>query len=266
VLLALLSALSLAVLVPTGAIADDESDERDSEGRLVVERVLVKGANEDGVEIEVHYRLIDVEQLPGHPSKTTLIMDEESQQGVMLGKLQALASPVSEDEAEETPAATLIFRDDRGVIRPGRPVSVAVAGLVHKHVVPEAGPGYSEDALERTRARSEVELLETYPPDATLEIYEAKLTGAGSLLQVRFKTEGIMELSADAKHTYVLDPETGERFHILRVPRIGLMAPKRLGEYEAGSYMVVRNPDGKIKQGQRITVVVEGLRRDVVVE
>jgi hypothetical protein len=119
--------------------------------------------------------------------------------------------------------------------------------------------------LAKLRLEAEGQHRQTMiPPDATLEVLEAKITGAGGLLQVRFKTTGVQVLSADAKFSYVLDPKTGERLDILRVPRIGLMAPKRLGAYAAGSYMVIRNPEGKIKKGDRITVVVEGLRQENV--
>lgn len=229
---------------------------------LVVEKVVLQGATAAGVIIEVHYRLVDVESLPGHPSKTSLILDEATGQGVRLRKLQPVASPVTAGEAASTPAAVMVFTDERGIIRPGHPVSVAVAGLVQKHIVPVAGPGYGEDALERARMSSEAERRANIPASASLEILEAKLTGSDALLQVRFRTEGVPELSAGGEHTYVLDPETGERFDILRVPRIGLMAPKHLAEYEAGSYMVIRNPGGRIRRGQRITVVVEGLRAE----
>jgi hypothetical protein len=259
-------ALIVTVLLsaPLLALADDGDNDREG---LVVDKVLVKGPSAEGVEIELRYWLVDVESLPGHPSKTTLIMDETTHRGVMLKKLQAIASPVSEGDLEESPSSSLTFWDDTGSIRPGHPVSVAVAGLVAKHVVPEAGPGFVEEALDDVQAELEKAARKDLPEGATLDVLGAVLGGDGGLLQVQFRTTGIEELSAGGEYSYVLDPATGERFNILRVPRLGMMAPKHLGEYEAGSYMVINVPTGKIKRGQKITVVVEGLRQeDVIVE
>lgn len=254
------------VLLPLLAAVAAVADGAEPAGKtgLVVDGVTLKGVGAEGVEVELRYWLVDVEELPGHPSKTTLIMDEETNEGVMLRKLQPIASAVSPADLDTVPPATLTFWDGRGVIRPGRPVSIAVAGLVVKHVVPQAGPDYQGSDLGETRRQLDSEARERLPEDATLEVLEAKLGGEGGLLHVWFRTTGVDALAADGKYTYVLDPETGERFDILRVPRLGLMAPKHLSEYEAGSYLVIRVPGDKIKPGQKITVVVEGLRQDNV--
>jgi hypothetical protein len=264
---ALVVGLAFAILVAPAVLADDDDDEHGEHEvtGLVVDRVTLGAAGPEGIEIELRYWLVNVDQLPGHPSKTTLIMDEETNEGVMIRKLQPIASSISDDDMAETPPAILEFRDDRGVIRPGKPVSVAVAGLVAKHVVPEAGPDYEEGGIAKARERADQEARRELPEDAALEVIGVTLGGEGGLLHVRFRTRGVGEITADGEHTYVLDPETGDRFEILRVPRLGLMAPKHLGDYDAGSYLVIRVPSGRFHRGDKISVIVEGLRQDNVV-
>ena len=230
------------------------------ENKLQVEQVLVKGRGKKGVEIEVRYRIVDVEGYAAHP-KITFVADETSETLVALGKLQRLFTPAPAEEAVKMPAAVLTFWDKEGVIRPGQPVTVVVAGYGQKHVTPQAGPGY--DPQEAAAAMPATAPSPLTAPGATLVVHEAKVVAGGHLLKVRFSTRGVKALDTDPDQSYVENPETGKRYSIVRVPRIGLLAPKELEKLKS-SYMVIDNAGNRIKGGQRINVVVSGVRHDNV--
>lgn len=228
--------------------------------KLRVERVLVKGAGEKGVEIEVRYRIVNADGYAAHP-KTTFIADEESRRLVPLTKLAKLFTPAPEAEAMAQPPAALTLWDAEGVIRPGHPVTVVVAGYGQRHVVPEVGPGFDPAATGAGSTGEESSPLAS--ADATVTVQEARVVAAGHLLNVRFSSRGIKSLSSDPRLTYVENPVTGERHAVARVPRIGALAPKDL-ENVASSYMVIDNAGMRIKPGQRVTVVVSGVRQEGV--
>ncbi|KRT55550.1 thiopurine S-methyltransferase [endosymbiont of Ridgeia piscesae] len=209
----------------------------------------------------MHYRLIDVEELPAHPM-TTSILDDQSKRIVPISKLPMLVEPVSAEKAASTPPGKLFFWDKEGLIKPGSQVSVMVAGLATLHLPVEAGPDYDPTAAETVEAVIQKPQL---PPDATLTVHQAKDSGNG-LLNIWFSTTGVNAITAGAEHTYAINQKTGEKLPVLRVPRIGLLAPKHLGQME-GSFMVVDNQRQQVQRGDRITVVVVGLEQpDVLVE
>jgi len=228
------------------------------ENKLHVEMVAVKGTTEQGVEIEVRYRIVDVDGYAASP-KTSFVADEASATLVPLRRLQKLFTPLPAAEAEKAPAATLTFWDKEGVIKPGRPVTVVVAGYGQKHVIPLAGPGYKTD----TAATEAAATSPLAAPDATLHVSKAKVTGAGHMLRIDFTTTGIKRLDPRIDLTYVENPETGERHRIVEVPRLGLLAPLELEGHRA-SYMVIDNAGKRIQPGQKVNVVVSGVRQEGV--
>ncbi|RLJ22228.1 hypothetical protein DJ030_01465 [bacterium endosymbiont of Escarpia laminata] len=246
---------------------------------LNVERLLIKQPTAKGVEIELSYRIVEVEELPAHPMATFIITQEREDENerhleqdesketerkeitefVKLDRLQMIAMSVSVEKAAETPASKLIFWDKKGRVIPGKPVVVAVAGLEQHDIVPKKGAGYIPGgALETVRLKAE---LEKPPTGASLEVIDAKLSGNGGLLNIQFRSKGIKSMDTAGKNTYVLDPTTGNRYSILRVPRLGLMAPKDLDRL-GSSFMVIHNRNNEIKAGQRVSVVVAGARQD----
>ncbi|MBL3601520.1 MAG: hypothetical protein JMN25_16915 [gamma proteobacterium endosymbiont of Lamellibrachia anaximandri] len=232
---------------------------------LNVERLLIKQPTAKGVEIELSYRIVEVEELPAHPMATFIITEEredekkEITEFVKLDRLQMIAMSVSLEKAAGTAASKLIFWDKKGLVMPGKPVVVAVAGLEQYDIVPTKGTGYIPGgALEAELLKAE---LEKPPAGASLEVIDAKLSGNGGLLNVQFRSKGIKSMDTAGKNTYVLDPTTGNRYSILRVPRLGLMAPKDLNQL-GSSFMVIHNRNNEIKAGQRVSVVVAGARQD----
>ncbi len=230
------------------------------ENKLQVEQVLVKGRGKKGVEIEVRYRIVDVEGYAAHP-RISFVADESSQTMVALSNLQKLFAPAPAEEAAQVPAAVLTFWDKDGVIRPGLPVTVVVAGYGQKHLIPQAGPGYDPQAT--TAAMPATKPSQLAAPDATLVVHEAKVVAAGHLLRVDFSASGLKKLDPDPDWTYVENPETGKRYAIVKVPRIGTLATREL-EKPGTTYMVMDNAGHQIKGGQRINVVVSGVRQNNV--
>ena len=230
------------------------------EGKLRVEQVLLKGTGEKGVEIEVSYRIVDTEGYAAHP-KTTFVADETSKTMVPMTKLHKLFNPQPAAEAEKLPPATLTIWDKQGVIKPGQPVTVVVAGYGQKHLVPVAGPDYDPEAvatLSITRPNPKL-----VAPGAEIMVSEVKVIAGGHLIRVNYSSKGVKELDASPEQSYVENPETGKRHPIAKVPRIGALAPKDI-EGKAGTYMVIDNAGEAIKPGQKVHVVVSGVRAENV--
>jgi hypothetical protein len=229
------------------------------ENKLRVEQVLLKGTGEKGIEIEIKYRIVDVDSYASHP-KTTFIADETSKQMVPLTKLAKLFNPLPAAEAEKLPPASLTIWDKEGVIKPGQPVTVVVAGYGQQHLIPVAGPDYDPEAVASLSVPKRNPLA---APDAKISVLEAKVVAQGHLLKITYNSQGIKELDAAEDQTYVENPETGERHPIAKVPRIGALAPKDI-EGVGATYMVIDNAGGRIKPGQKVNVVVSGVRAEDV--
>ena len=230
------------------------------EGKLRVEQVLLKGTGEKGVEIEISYRIVDVDGYAAHP-KTTFIADESSSKLVPMTKLHQLFNPLPAEEAEKQPASSLTIWDKEGVIKPGQPVTVVVAGYGQKHLIPVAGTDYDPEAIATLSiTRSNPKLV---APDAELMVSQVMVIADGHLIRVNYSSKGIKELEASPEQTYVENPETGERHPIAKVPRIGALAPKDI-ENKVGTYMVIDNAGERIKPGQKVHVVVSGVRAENV--
>ena len=228
------------------------------EGKLRVEQVLLKGTGEKGVEIEISYRIVDADGYAAHP-KTTFIADEASNKLVPMTRLHKLFSPLPAEEAEKRPPASLTIWDKAGVIKPGQPVTVVVAGYGQKHLVPVAGPDYDPEAV--TTLKEPKRNPDLVSPDAELRVRQVKVVAGGHMIRVDFSSKGIKELDASPDQSYVENPETGDRHPITKMPRIGALAPKDL-EGKTGTYMVIDNAGAKIKPGQTVHVVVSGVRAE----
>lgn len=242
---------------------DKQEVEKRTGPRLEVQSVVLGEATEKGTEIRVFYHLVEVQQLPGHPVRSSVIINENEQGYVALRQLQTMPAGIPEDRLGETPVSVIVFHDANEVIRPGDSVTVVLAGMGHPQIKVEAGPGYREGGVQQAKADAEARVRASLPKDAKLMIHEVKTAGYGSLLHVTFSTVGVTKVDPHGRHTYVLDPETGKRFDILRVPRLGMMAPKDLQDLRI-SFMIIQNPAGHFKPGDKVTVVVSGLRQENV--
>lgn len=257
------SILLLAWSFPA-TLAESERQAATDESGLRVERVLWKPGEPTGGELEVQYRLINVDELPKHPS-VTYVLDPVSGEKVQLRRV-AMMPPTAVDPAE-APLGKFRLKDEQGLIRPGQRVTVVVAGLVQADVLVE-GPGVHEGVVEVDDAVAEdsAERFDTVPDDASLEVVKLRVSGGGFLLDLRYRVSGSGMVLSDERTTYIEKRETGEKLYVLGVARIGTLATKDAGPSKT-SFLLIQNPERTIKTGDRVDVVVAGIRsNDILVE
>jgi hypothetical protein len=234
---------------PVVATEETELGVENSPG-LRIERLLWRPAEPEGGILEIRFRLVGVDELPRHPS-VTYIVDPETNQKIQLRKPTML--PPSADDPEQAPLATLSLHDEAGLILPGRRVMVVVAGLVQSNVLVET--------TEEFPAEVPTPRHDTVPEDAKLEVIKLRASGGGYLLDLRYRIDGAGMVLADEHTTYIEHAETGEKLYVLGVARIGTLATKDAGPSKT-SYLLIQNPERKIKPGDRVHVVVAGIRAE----
>lgn len=248
----------VGILAATGPSAAEPATGAEKHSGLLVERVSWGPVESGGGVIGVEFRLIGVQELPRHPS-VTYVMDPQTQNKVMLRRVAML--PATADDPADAPLATLQLLDEEGIIRPGQRVTVVVAGLVQPNVLVEA-PGAESAAAAKGDAEQPLR-VDTVPEDATLEVVKLRLSAGGFLLDLRYRVSGVGMVLADEHTTYIEHAETGDKLYVLGVARIGTLATKDAGPTKT-SYLLIQNPDRRIKSGDRVNVVVAGIRLDDV--
>lgn len=249
--------LALACLLGTGhllAQADPSgtvSDEPAAASGLRVEQVFWKPDGKAGGIIEVKYRLIDVRQLPKHPSVTYVL--HESGEKLSTRRMPMLPPTVS--DPDKAPLASFSVRDEQGIVRPGQRVTVVIAGLTEAGILVE---GEAVSASQSSGAAGDEP-----SGGGSLEVVKLMLSGNGYLLDLRYRLSGVERLLADADDTYILKPETGQRLRVLGVTRIGTLATREVGRVRT-AYLVVKNPERAVEAGDRVTVVVAGIEKENV--
>jgi hypothetical protein len=251
--------LVLLVVLAALSVNPARPDTAGAESGLRVEQVLWKPDGTGGGLIEVSYRLIAVTELPRHPS-ITYIMDEATGAKVELQRVAMI--PPTAKNAEEAPLANFVLQDEKGQFWPGDEVTVVVAGLVQKGVsvkgeVPE---GYR---TARPVPVAAVEGAGDESSEVTLEVVKLLIAGGGDLLDLRYRLTGVSIVHADEHDSYILKPETGEKFFVLGVARIGALANKNPGATKT-SFILIQNSGRKIKVGDRVTVVIAGGKQENV--
>ncbi|RMG74370.1 MAG: hypothetical protein D6710_01690 [Nitrospirae bacterium] len=105
---------------------------------------------------------------------------------------------------------------------------------------------------------------------AELEVKHAVLSVGGNILDVRYRIVGVDEFFVDPKDVYVIDEETGQRFPVMGVAKIGNLAAKTLrgvkdedGKRYLYSLFILK--PGVIKKGSKVTVVVGNLKKEHVI-
>jgi hypothetical protein len=251
-LVLLAAAVGLAGAVAQAAESTDPSG-------LRVEQVLWKPGEAGGGLIEVSYRLIAVTELPRHPS-ITYLYDEQT--GTKLELQRVAMLPPTEMSADKAPLGRFDLKDREGRFWPGDEVTVVVAGLVQKGVViqgdvpegyREAGVGPDPDTAPAPDG----------PSEAKLEVIKLMIAGGGALLDLRYRLSGVALVQADEHDSYIQIPETGEKLFVLGVARIGTLATKDPGAAKT-SFILIQNSQGKVKVGDRVTVVISGAKQENV--
>lgn len=254
--------LVLLVTLVGLAVVPAHSEETPEVSGLRVEQVLWKPDGDGGGLIEVSYKLIAVTELPRHPS-ITYLYDEET--GTRLDLQRVAMLPPTEMSADEAPIGRFDLKDKSGLFWPGDDVSVVVAGLVQKGVAiqGEVPEGYREAGVKPDATAG---IVPDGPIDAKLEVIKLMVAGGGALLDLRYRLSGVAMVHADEHDSYIMKPETGEKFFVLGVARIGTLATKDPGAAKT-SFILIQNSERKIKVGDRVTVVISGAKQeDVLVE
>jgi hypothetical protein len=88
-----------------------------------------------------------------------------------------------------------------------------------------------------------------------------RLTGAGDLIDVRYKVEKEMN---NPGPVYLQDETTGKMAGILSVPRIGRLMSRR-SKINHIAYGIFINPEESIKVGSPVTLVVGGIRKEHII-
>jgi hypothetical protein len=111
-----------------------------------------------------------------------------------------------------------------------------------------------------------------------LEVVKVMTTTAGTMIDIRFRLTGTDILSADPEFTYIQDERTGEKLFIASALKIGRLAPRNLkprkstlppeleeDDFVPLAYLIIADPQKKIKVGSRVTVVIGGLKQEHLV-
>jgi hypothetical protein len=254
------SAVLVLVIAVVGVAgpAVQPADSAEAAG-LRVEQVLWKPNGAGGGLIEVSYKLIAVTELPRHPS-ITYLLDEKTGNRLELQRVAMV--PPTAMTADEAPLARFELNDREGRFWPGDQVAVVVAGLVQKNVTIEGEipEGYRDIGTE-SGTTPEAEPVD--PGEAKLEVVKLMVAGGGALLDLRYRLSGVSLVQADEHDSYILKPDTGEKFFVLGVARIGTLATKDPGATKT-SFILIQNSERKIKVGDRVTVVISGAKQENV--
>jgi hypothetical protein len=100
------------------------------------------------------------------------------------------------------------------------------------------------------------------PSPPRVEVVQARLAANQEFVSVQFRMIGGDRFDPETEEIYLVDEVTGERFPVVRLQRIG-----RLAEFSAPGgkdvhFVMVRNLEGKLKPGSRVTVVVGAARQE----
>ena len=105
------------------------------------------------------------------------------------------------------------------------------------------------------------------PLDATsrVEVIRCRLAANDEYVGVRFRMRDAGNFDPGSTELYLVDEATGERFDIVHLQRIGRVAEFSNPDEKGVHDVMFRNPDGRLKPGARVTLVIGPARREHVV-
>jgi len=95
-----------------------------------------------------------------------------------------------------------------------------------------------------------------------MEVTQLRMAANREFVGVRFRVTGGDRFDPEAKEIYLIDESTGEKFSVVRLQRIGRMAEFRVPGEKDVFHIMFRNPEGKLKIGSRVTVVMGTVRQE----
>ena len=229
-------------------------------GLKVAHAKLLPGDSKDT--IEVGYRIFGIEELPEDPEQTYLL-DPSSGRKVYISKIPMIRTPAPIG-ATDVPLSYLIFQAPRNTFTEEQQISVIVCGLRANDVpVTAADESITTAAINSQQKASAVGEGQATTEPPRLEIVRLQVTGGGDLLDVRYRMFGIRRLPPDQSQTYILNPATGKKHHVLGLTRIGLLSTKNIDKGRS-AFLLVQNPQKAIKPGDKVTVVIAGVKQENV--
>ncbi len=98
----------------------------------------------------------------------------------------------------------------------------------------------------------------TPPPSFSQSSILARLSGAGDLVDVRFKANEKMK---GASQIYLMDESTGKIATVAAVPKIGRLMTQnpKSGNY---AFILFVNPDDSIKSGSLVTLIAGNYKKE----
>lgn len=100
------------------------------------------------------------------------------------------------------------------------------------------------------------------PPPPRVEVVSARLAANQEFVGVQFRMTGADPFDPETTEIYLVDESTGERFPVVRLQRIGRLAEFSAPGEKGVHFVMVRNLEGKLKSGSRVTVVVGTARQE----
>ncbi len=96
---------------------------------------------------------------------------------------------------------------------------------------------------------------------AKTEVISVKLTGSGSLLDVRYTSD--RPHGFDGSTAYIIDNATGKKLGLLGVPRIGML--RSTSQKNTYGYLIVNNADRTVVNGSKVKVVLGNYTQEKIV-
>lgn len=93
-----------------------------------------------------------------------------------------------------------------------------------------------------------------------LDVIQCRLASDGEFVGVRLRVHGRKTFDPEALETYLLDESTGEKFHVVRLQRIGRLAEFPVPGEKDTHNILFRNRDGRLKVGTHVTLIVGSSR------
>jgi hypothetical protein len=95
-----------------------------------------------------------------------------------------------------------------------------------------------------------------------MEVTQLQLAANREYVGVRFRMFSSDRFDPEATEIYLVDESTGEKFSAVRLQRIGRMAEFSVPGEKDVHQVMFRNPEGKLKIGSRVTLVVGPTRQE----
>jgi hypothetical protein len=88
-------------------------------------------------------------------------------------------------------------------------------------------------------------------------IYEAKLSGDGNLIDIRYWLSRPDKLNSNCS-IFLTDDDTGEKLRMLQIPKFGAIQTRHSKHLNAGN-LLLYNRNGLVKSGSKVTLHFDNL-------